>query len=144
MKLKNGQVVGIFLDYKEQKDYVGEAVLLVRNDKKAISSPISFFSEIENKKKEKINSFLLTMPSFEGEIDGVDYKIKPIKEKFNIYTFEYWLVEFIDGNIYPINFRKWVKIRTIIGTYSTLKEMSELTTGSYDYPEQEDEDDADY
>lgn len=140
MKLKKGQVVDIFLDYKEQKDYVGGAVLLIRNDKKATISPMSFFSKEENKKKEKINSYLLTTPSFEGESDGVEYKVKPIKQKFNMYTFEYWLVEFIDGHSYPVNFRKWVKIRTIKGTFNTLKEMSDLTTRVFDPREQDDED----
>lgn len=141
MKLKKGQVVGIFLDYKEQGDYIGDAVLLIRNDKKATLPPMSFFSKEENQKKEKINSYLLTMPSFEGESDGTEYKVKPIKERFNMYTFEYWLVEFVYGHYYPINFKKWVKVRTILGTYSTLKEMSELTIGAIDPTDFDDDED---
>jgi hypothetical protein len=141
MKLKKGQVVGIFLDYKEQKDYVGEAVLLIRNDNKSTFPPLSFFSKEENNKKEKINNYLLTVPTFEGESDGIEYKVKPIKEVFNMYSFEYWLVEFIDGNTYPINFRKWIKVRSLLGTYNTLKEMSDLSTGMNESSEIDDDED---
>mgnify|MGYP003625967420 CR=1 FL=1 len=130
MKLKKGQIVDIFTNYKEQEGFVGKGVLLIKNNKKAILPPMSFVSDEETNKKEKINNYLLTTPVFEGESDGVDYKVKPIKEKYNVYSFEYWLVEFITGDTYPINFRKWMKIRITIGSYSTLKELSALTISS--------------
>ena len=127
MKLKKGLITDIFLNYQEEKKYVGKAVLLMKNNNKATLPPMSFVSEEENKKKEKINSYLLTTPIIEGESDGTDYKVKPIKLKYTLYTWEYWFVEFIDETSYPMNFKKWMKIRVPLGHYTSMKELSSLT-----------------
>jgi len=126
MKLKKGLVVDIFLDYKEQKDFVGSAILLSKN-KKSTFPALSFLSDEENKKVSKINSHLLTIPLIEGESNGIEYKVKPIPLKYTMYSFEYWLVEFIDETYYPLGFRKNMKIRTVINTFNNLAEASKLT-----------------
>lgn len=126
--LKPGMVVNVFLDYKEQGNFVGKAVLL--NKKKSTLPALSFFSDEENKQIDVVNNHLLTIPLIEGESDGIDYKVKPIPLKYKIYTFEQWLVQFIDNTYYPTDFKKHMKIRVEIGEYSNLKEASLLTINS--------------
>tara|TARA_B110000495_G_C22710041_1_gene417594 strand:+ start:109 stop:543 length:435 start_codon:yes stop_codon:yes gene_type:complete len=130
MKLKKGQVVKLYTNYQDQKGFVGKAILLIKNNKKAMLPPMSFISNEETDSQVEINKYLTSHPMFEGESEGVDYKVKAIKEKFNAYTFEYWLVEFISGDSYPKNFRKWMKVRTILGSYANLKELSDITINS--------------
>ena len=127
--LKPGMVVDVFLDYKEQRNFVGKAVLLSKTKKSTLPA-LSFFSDEENKQMDVVNDHLLKIPLIEGESNGIDYKVKPIPLKYKMYTFEQWLVQFIDSTYYPVDFKKYMKIRVGIGEYSNLKEASLLTINS--------------
>ncbi len=126
MKLRKGQIHDIFLDYKEQRKFVGKAVLLSKN-KKSVLPALSFFSDTENDIIDNVNRHLVTIPLIKGESNGIEYRVKPIPLKYIMYSFEYWLVEFIDGKHYPVGFRKNMKVRIEIGKYNTLLEASNLT-----------------
>ncbi len=123
--MKKGDIVDIYQDYKSKKKFLGRAILLMRDNRK---ESLTFSDTDEDESIIKINRYIDLNPLIEGEFDGKEYKIKPKKLKFKLYSSQYWLVEFVSSTYYESGFRKWFRIRYEAGSYKDLREISRLTT----------------
>lgn len=132
--MKAGEIVNIYRDYKGQEQFVGTAVLLLRDKRK---DGLTFSDPKEDDEKRKHNTYAVENSPISGEYDGKKYSIKIKSKKYNLYSSEYWLVSFISSEYYGKEFRKWFHIRTLKGSSSTLKGLSELTTYSSKFDEKD-------
>jgi len=109
--MKKNKVEDIYLDYQNNKNYVGKAKLL-----KYKGEGLSFYSDDDLHLLSNVDKYNEQNPN-----EMIDYQP-------TIYSSEKWLIEFVESKVYPIGFQKVMNIRKVLYAGKDKRKVIKYTT----------------
>ena len=110
-RMKLGRVENIYLDYQDEKNFVGRAKLIEYR-----GEGLTFYNAEDLHTLSSIDKFNAENPD-----DMIEYQP-------TIYSSEKWVVEFLTDEVYPIGFQKIVHIRKILYEGKDKRKVIKYTT----------------
>lgn len=111
MKFRVGKIEDVYLDYQNEKNFVGKAKLIEYK-----GEGLSFYSDDDLHTLSNVDKFNSENPN-----EMIEYQP-------TIYSSEKWLVEFVDNTAYSIGFQKLIHLRKVLYEGKDKRKVIKYTT----------------